>query len=192
MYHERQQKKRKKKSTAAHNTRQLKTDSDSLWTHKDLGDDSASLSITVISECTQLFLRGDIGGPGHTMLSVPLLCSLMMNFSARVAQHCKCGLPCTEAQQTTTACLMLNWETVVFQQRNLCTPSLLMFIVCLVILSHYLPTEDDAKKLHFFHISKRIHLSFTVLAKICNRHQPGDFKMLLENDVPTQLWLGCL
>lgn len=56
MYHERQQK-REKKSTAAHKTQQLKTDSDSLWTHKDLGDDSAPLSITVISEYTQLFLK---------------------------------------------------------------------------------------------------------------------------------------
>lgn len=64
--------KKRKKSTAAHNTGWLKTDSYSLWTHKDLGD-SAPLSITEISEYTQLFLWGDSGEPGHTMLRVPLL-----------------------------------------------------------------------------------------------------------------------
>lgn len=44
------------------------------------------------------------------------------------------------------------------------TPSLQLFIVCLFSFTHYLTREDDVKKLYFFHITDKLHLSFTVLS----------------------------
>jgi len=115
MYHERQQKReRKKKNQLQPRTQSelLKIDCNNLWTDKDLQGDADPPSTGVSSGHTQLFLWGYVAGPGHTQdhsraeqtLSVPSapLCSLIMNFSAKAAQHCKHSLSRTEVQQTTT------------------------------------------------------------------------------------------